>query len=119
MDEPTEHFTKEYTSDERPWGNWIDGSVIYAKTISTGALSDGLNNIPHNISNLNQFVRIEGVLRFSDGSTIPLGYFNGTSLIMYVSGGADATNVVIVSNVGNIASGEVTLYYTKTEASNA
>jgi len=117
MDELGEHFTKEYTTNEKPYGNWIDGSVIYAKTISTGALSDGINNIPHNISNLRQIVKLEGVLRFSDGSTIPLGYFNGTSLIMYVSGGADATNVVVVSNVGNIASGEITVYYTKTETS--
>lgn len=36
MDEPTTHFTKEYTDDEKPWGNWIDGSVIYAKTIDCG-----------------------------------------------------------------------------------
>lgn len=103
--------TIKYFSEEHIIGNWIDGSILYEKTIDCGALPNNTTkNVAHNISNLKNVISVNGI---GIGSTcIPLPWISSTNqCTIYVRG----TNVVIVDN-DNLSSynGYVTLRYTKT-----
>ena len=100
-----------YSTDEHIVGTWIDGSILYEKTIDCGALpNNGTKNVAHNISNLGNIISITG---FGTGNTnIPLPWIStANQCTVYVRG----TNIVIVDNDNLSAyNGYVTLRYTKT-----
>lgn len=62
-----------YSTEEKVAGKWIDGKIIYKKTISTGSLPNavGAKTIPLGISNLDSVLKIEGVYISSDGYIFP------------------------------------------------
>ena len=52
-----------YSTTEREDGTWIDGSIIYKKTINFGALPNATSkNVAHGISNLDNVISIEGFM---------------------------------------------------------
>lgn len=121
MDEPTEHFTKEYTDAEKPWGNWIDGSVIYAKTIDFGDLPDtSTKSVAHGISNLAQIVRFEGIAYAGQYGWYPLPLTYGGSDTNYNVEFRFTTSDIVAkcTQDRSMFSAYITLFYTKTEAEN-
>lgn len=70
-----------YSTDEQAVGTWIDGKPIYRKVIDFGALPNATRkDVQHNISNLEQFTKIEGIAIRNDGTkftqSLPLVYRN-------------------------------------------
>lgn len=108
-----------YSTDEQAVGTWIDGKTIYRKVINFGALPNATKkDVAHNISNLEQFIRIEGVSTRQDNTkfsqSLPLVYKNiesnyNTSL------GVDVQTVSIQTDEDrSMFNGYVILEYTKT-----
>lgn len=128
MDEPTTHFTKEYTSEEKPWGNWIDGSVIYAKTIvmtsDTWTLSTYQVQQAHGISNIDKIVKIEASMwdgywahQLPDVFFTANGYqAGGTPNINHTQLLVDINEITIRTRYPDAQDYYVTIYYTKTSS---
>lgn len=108
-----------YSTEEQAVGTWIDGKTIYRKIINFGALPNATKkDVAHNISNLEQFTKIEGIATRQDDTkftqSLPLVYKDiernyNTPL------GVDAQTVSIQTNEDrSMFNGYVTLEYTKT-----
>ena len=108
-----------YSTEEQAVGIWIDGKTIYRKVINFGALPNATKKeVAHNISNLEQFIKIEGVGTRQDDTKfsqpLPLVYKNvdtgyNTALT--------ANNTIVGIETNNDRSnfnGYVILEYTKT-----
>jgi hypothetical protein len=109
-----------YSTDEHVVGTWIDGTTIYEKTLSCGALpAVGVqNSVEHGITNLGKILKIDGIAISNNwilqiGSIIP----GGDNPIVAVY--ANATYVRIVTSVTRAEYTEsyITIRYTKTSAS--
>ena len=103
-----------YSTTEKVIGTWIDGKPIYQKTIDCGSLPNTtIKTIAHNISNIDSFVKIEGIAQNgSNGAPIPFTAIVQTDqLAVYVN----ATNISIVSGKDRSSyNAYITLQYTKT-----
>ena len=102
------------TSEVNTGAKWIDGSDIYKKTVSCGALPNNTTkNVAHDISNLSTVVKFEGYAwTGSTWATLPYVTSNGSSQIgLRIS----PTNVIIVtsSDRSSFTPSYVTIYYTK------
>jgi len=103
------------TSEINTGTKWIDGSTIYKKTVNFGSLPNATTkSVAHNISNLSEVIKIEGVC--SDGNswaTVPL-MFNSASATFNTDFYVDGTylNASSGQNVSN-RNAYITLYYTK------
>ena len=107
----------EYSTDEQDTGKkWINGKTIYQKTFIMGGL--GLATTikkPHNISNLDMVIRIQGIAKENSiGATINLPHAadqQAYTVTVY----ADNTNVNIqtYADQRGYAQSYVTLWYTK------
>lgn len=97
---------------------WIDGKVIYKKTIDFGTLPDNaLKTVPHNISNLGYVLKIEGIAkRSTDGIFMQIGNApNPDSQSLSVSVHVNDTNIGITTGLDRRdTTAYITLYYTKT-----
>ena len=116
-----DNLPKEYYSLSEQLTNqvWVDGKPIYQKTIFfAGGSSGGLYNIPHNITNLDKVIYLEGFFADSSGDNPHMilprigtdGYNIGIKSInnTYV---AMAFNTVWGSRLINVY---ITMRYTKT-----
>ena len=107
-----------YSTDEKIVGKWIDGSVVYEKTINCGALpANGESTTTnHNISNMGLIVGIEAA-GVAEGYTIPLPSPSPYSASLRVS----TTEITIRSGVGGLTGyiGYVTIRYTKSTSNRA
>lgn len=68
-----------YSINEQAIGVWIDGKTIYRKVINFGALPNATKkDVAHNISNLEQFTKVEGIATRQDDTKftqpLPLVY---------------------------------------------
>ncbi len=108
-----------YSTEEQAVGTWIDGKTIYRKVINFGALPNATRkDVAHNISNLEQFTKIEGIATRQDDTkftqSLPLVYRDiernyNTPL------GVDVQAVSIQTNEDrSMFNGYVILEYTKT-----
>lgn len=111
-----------YSTDEHVVGKWIDGSTVYEKTLSCGALpvAGVQNSVEHGITNLGKILKIEGIAISNNwslqiGSIIPPG--DNPIVAVY----ANATYVRIVTSVTRAEYTEsyVTIRYTKSTANRA
>lgn len=104
------------TSEKATAFTWIDGKTIYKKTIDFGYLpNNATKNVAHGISNLDKFIKYEGIAAFSTKYTITLPVSNPVAMQYNVELHMDATNVTVVSGADQSgAYGYITLYYTKT-----
>lgn len=118
MEEAFNHF-KEYTTNEEPHGYWIDGKVIYRRTINVGSMPNSeTKRVAHGITGIDKIVKIEGIAMNSSGASLPLPMsFDGGNVSANIRFSADKTDFIIGCQ-GNMStySGYGTLYYTKTEA---
>ena len=105
-----------YSTTEHEIGTWIDGSVLYEKTIECGALPDATaKTIAHGISNIKDIVDTSG--NFTNGTYwFPLNNPNPTSLNGQVQVYSTLTNIFIntARDLSNFSRSWVTLRYTKT-----
>ena len=109
----------DYSTSEKIIGTWIDGSKLFQKTISTGALpNSAMKSVPHGISNLKTVVDVSGIAYPSTGTPknfLPMNATQnswGFELITLVQDG----NILITSS-GDLSPNDVsyvTLKYTKT-----
>lgn len=108
-----------YSTEEQAVGIWIDGKTIYRKVINFGALPNATKKeVQHNISNLEQFTKIEGIATRNDGTkftqSLPLVY-KDTEMAYNTALAADNSIVEIqTNNDRSIFNGYVILEYTKT-----
>lgn len=109
----------DYSTDEKIIGTWIDGSPVYQKTVSCGALLDTNEKmVAHGISNISRVIHWFGYSCNSAGTSyivIPnagnAGQTN-TTIKCYV----DTTNIYMTTawNATGQTESYVTLQYTKT-----
>ena len=106
-----------YDTSEGIIGTWLN-KPLYRKVINVGSLpNNNTIRVNHNISNLGQFTKIDGVaVRSSDNDTLPIPYatFNANNsggITIYV----DGTGIVIRTTTDRSSyNGYVVLEYTKT-----
>lgn len=107
--------TMDYSTAEQATGyTWVDGSMIYKKTVNCGALPNSTAKyVAHSITSLGKFIKLEGYGRKTNGATYPLPYASAGSgsIELY----ADNTNIEITTTNDrtDISECYVTLYYTK------
>ena len=107
-----------YSTEEKEVGTWIDGKPIYRKVIDFGILPNSTNKeVQHNISNLQNFVKIDGIAIRNDNNfwqAIPLTYRSadtGYNTALTVT----QSKVVITCDADrSMFNGYVILEYTKT-----
>ena len=108
----------DYSTSEKIVGTWIDGSLIYQKTISFGALPNATSkNVAHGISNISRIVSIVGyAYRSSSVKYLPLPFVSANEVGESINISADNTNISILTGYDRSAFTEsyVTLQYTKT-----
>ena len=103
-----------YSETEQDSGRrWIDGAVIYVKTIDFGALPNATTkNVAHSISGLGLVIKLEGVA--SNGTTqypLPIDQKVAANHVVLL---ANATNIQMDTNFNWAAyDGWVYIYYTK------
>ena len=108
-----------YSTEEQAVGTWIDGKTIYRKVINFGALPNATKKeVQHNISNISNFTKIEGIAIRNDGTkftqSLPLVYKNA-EMFYNTSLAVDNTKIEIQTDGDrSIFNGYVTLEYTKT-----
>lgn len=108
-----------YSTEEQAVGTWIDGKTIYRKVIIFGALPNATKKeVQHNISNISNFTKIEGIAIRNDGTkftqSLPLVYKN-TEMFYNTALAVDNTTIEIqTAGDRSIFNGYVTLEYTKT-----
>lgn len=92
---------------------WIDGSPIYKKTISIGALPNNTTkSVAHGISNLNYIVSLDGIA-VSSLYLLPMN-FPALDNSLVIRTFADYSNVTVGTGADRSGYvGYVTLYYTK------
>lgn len=101
-----------YSASEIDTGyTWVDGKHIYKKTVNFGALPNNTTKaVAHNISNLDQVIRIDGIVN-AGSSWQPLGYYDGGAIRVAYAGNTNV-NIYTTSNQSG-SSAYITLYYTK------
>lgn len=106
----------DYSTSEKIVGTWIDGSLLYQKTISFTTSSSGGAKTIGSITNLKTVVDIKGVL-FLASAVVPLAWLYSTAdaSTAYVGAIVSGTNVQVMSGGAdyNNKSGYVTIQYTK------
>lgn len=103
-----------YSTTEHVVGTWIDGSVLYEKTIDCGTLPNATSkNVAHNISNLDKVVMIDGVAgNVSAFFSLPYVYSSADGNITVFVAGTDI-RLITATDYSNYHA-YVTLRYTKT-----
>lgn len=112
--------TVNYSFNEQFSGRyWIDGRKIYQKTIQLPALPNNKRlDIPHNISNINYIVDINGIFRDpKDNSYVKLNHVNPLGIIYSITGYCTQTTINIITGVDRTSYTEnyVTIHYTCTD----
>lgn len=119
------YYTKEeidedilgYSTEEKAAGKWIDGSIIYKKTIEyNSGITTGVTHISHGIDNFGIAIKAE-VIGVASNATLLIPALardsagSGNSVTPWV---ATATEVRIYSTMNYADTIYITLYYTKT-----
>ena len=103
-----------YSTTEHKVGKWIDGSDLYEKTVSCGALPNATSkDISHGIANISKIVEIKG---YATNGTLYLPLpFAGASATSGISVYANTSNITFETgmNRSNFTASYVTLRYTK------
>lgn len=108
-----------YSTEEQAVGIWIDGKTIYRKVINFGALPNATKKeVQHNISNLEQFIKIEGIAIRQDDTkfsqALPLVYKNIENAYNTALGVDTSAVQILTDQDRSMFKGYVTLEYTKT-----
>lgn len=104
-----------YSETEHEIGTWIDGSVLYEKTISCGALPNASSKtISHNITGIKQIVYSEG-MAMRTGQFKPIPYiWNNTNQFIAFEFSDQYIYINTTADYSAYTESYVTLRYTKT-----
>lgn len=87
------------TTEQATPRTWVDGSVIYQKTIyRAGNLATGATSIAHGITGLSRLIWMHSTALRSNGEQVPFTWGTATSINWLLGHRVDATNVLL--NVG-------------------
>lgn len=109
-----------YSSSEQDSGiRWIDGKVVYQKTINFGVAPNNTNkSVAHGISNISEVIKYEGFTSTGpgNGNYMSLPFVESSNVAYSMSVRATNTHVTIKTNQDNtpFTNTYVTLFYTKT-----
>lgn len=105
------------TTEHKTGKKWIDGKDIYSKTVDCTILDSVDARTPHNISNLNEIIKIEGKSLAYNGQTRPIPFVYHGTLSWSCGIVVDATDIVLEAGSDFYAyhkTATITLEYTKT-----
>lgn len=101
------------TTEQNTGFTWVDGRVIYKKTINTGQLPNNtLKEVAHGVTNLRRIIDLRGIAYRSTNNTFaPLPATAGAQIYLF----ANATNIQITttSDRTEFLESYVTIHYTK------
>lgn len=108
----------DYSTTEKIVGTWIDGSLIYQKTISIGSLAtSGEHAVNHNISGMKNVISVQGIALNGSGVGIPIpevGFGSSLSIESFKRVVVTSTQVKVThSNTLSGYTAYVTIKYTK------
>lgn len=106
------------TTETNTGAKWIDGSTIYKKTVSTGALPNtGTSTIDTGISNVALIIKFEGYCTNGVGAfrPLPCPTDNGSGSVRVDVNSYNSLRIITGSDWSS-HSGYVTLYYTKSSS---
>ena len=110
--------TFEYSFEERVVGRWVDGRLVYAKTINFGPLPNNIQKeVLHNIDNLDYVTRCDWTAKRLSGiqQSMPLVYISSEA---QYNTEYTITNTSIIARTtqdrSDFATSYCTLYYIKT-----
>lgn len=120
-DDIDQDYDTDYSTNEVKLANkWIDGKPIYRKVVDCGALPNTDEKlVPHNISNINEVIYINGISIWDKGSgsfsAMPINYINPTAIENSVGLYVNETNISLrtTSNLSVYTKTSITLMYTK------
>lgn len=108
-----------YSTSELMVGQDTDGAPVYKKTVDIGALPNATTKrVSHGISDIAKIVKIEGIARRQGGRAINLPYVTqGSDIGSMIGITVDNTEIAIYTGTTDRSdhSGEITIYYTKTQ----
>ena len=112
MDSP-----QNYSTDEKIVGKWIDGNLLYQKTIYIDSLpNNSTKNIAHGIANISSIIGIDSYVKWASGGWIadlPWVVSGDDTETITVSAGLSSIQIVTKKDRTSM-SAYVTLRYTKT-----
>jgi len=105
-----------YSIDEKIIGNWIDGNLLYQKTVYIDSLpNNSTKNIAHGISKISSIIGIDSYVIWSSGWTADLPWVVAGDDSETITVSAGLSNIQIVTKKDRTSmSAYVTLRYTKT-----
>ena len=108
--------TQDYSTIEHVVGTWIDGSTLYEKTISCGALPNNTGKIvSHGISNLKKIVEYKGYSYSTTyGNTITMPFSADALYSRVNSNGTDSLQIITGGDLSGYNETYITIRYTKT-----
>lgn len=109
-----------YSTEEQVIGTWIDGSVLYRKTISFGALPNAnVKSVANDIADLDFMVNLSVVAKSTSGDfvSIPHVVTGATSSNMSVWASTTDLTIRTAANYSHYTICFFTLEYTKTNKS--
>ena len=107
-----------YSTEEQIVGTWIDGKPIYKKTINFTTTAVGKHTITHNISDLENVIKVEGFSKYSTTFYIlPMSsaFDNVTAYSISIQDiGLKALDFFVGTAIKGTVVTYLTMYYTKT-----
>lgn len=106
------------TTEEATEYTWINGEVIYKKTVDLGEIPNNTGkDVAHGITNLGMFIKYEGIVYKSDGTAYPLPLVSKTNYQDQIELQLNSTNVNLLTGTTywytNNFNAYITLYYIK------
>ncbi len=100
------------TTTAQATGDYVDGKPVFRKIVkqSGNLTQNAANNVAHSISSFTKIVRLDGTIKRSSGTTIPLQWHDRAAASNFqVITHADATNIIITlgsawTGAGNVLS---------------
>lgn len=97
---PTPTSSVNYSLTEQEIGTWIDGTPVYEKTVSFGALpNNSTKTVAHNIVNLGHIISAECVAVKADFTAVVIPYADKTTLNNSVSLSFTTTDIYIMTGI--------------------
>ena len=108
-----------YSTDEHVVGKWIDGSILYEKTVDCGVLPNATSkNVAHGISNLGIVIEANGMAINPNNKVFTsLMKSSPSTMAQQFSFQIDATNITIETSSNQstyFTQSHITIRYTKT-----
>ena len=105
-----------YSRNEQVIGTWIDGKILYQKSIEFGALPNSTTkSVSHNINDIDTICSVDAIGVTVGGNNIPIPYTHYNAIGAQIKLDVNSTNITIESGYNfSQYNGYITIKYTKT-----